>query len=131
MEYLNLYLQDSRVGSGRRNFVVMKRGRKNATLLYIPTLTKIEVPLSDLEKGKPVDIDEKTLRKNIRKQAEMRHALFCSWSKAAVRQLLGNRAVARIEAKYAAQYAAKEKEDLDRRAELRKYGVLPNQKEEL
>ena len=122
MEYVSLYLQDSKVGSGRRNFIVLKRGRKKATLLYVPTVTKVIVPIEELDNAIVRDVSWPKMKSILAMNADGRHRNFCSWSRSAVRELCGDKTVAKIERKYAPAHKAKEAEAKAHREELTRYG---------
>lgn len=51
LSYINLWTDEPRIGCGYRPYLVIHRGRKWAALLYLPTLTRIRVPLASLAKG--------------------------------------------------------------------------------
>jgi hypothetical protein len=54
MRMVDLYLETSPVGSGRRFFFVTEEGRKYARLFYPATCTAFQVPLETLREARDV-----------------------------------------------------------------------------
>lgn len=87
-DYIGLYIDTDRetakVGMGYRNFLVLDRGKKWATLLYIPTVTKIRVPVEDLLRSAPVEASRSYLKARLREAVAYRKKLNMPWSESGV-----------------------------------------------
>lgn len=69
--YVNLYLEKSRVGSGARPFLVLREGHKWTTLLYLPSLTTVELANQEFDhlmraRGRELEYKPARLIKQIR-----------------------------------------------------------------
>jgi len=68
MKVVDLYLADSKVGSGLRRYVVLKEGRKWITLFHYPTLATITVATEAYKNAtEAADTRPRTLRRIIRR----------------------------------------------------------------
>lgn len=68
--YVEIYLEESRVGSGSRQFLLLHEGSKWVRLLYLPSLTAINLPKQEyflrLGKGKTITYKPSRLIRHIR-----------------------------------------------------------------
>lgn len=55
MRYVSLWIDDGRVGCGRRQFFVVAEGRKWVTLFYAPLCATIKVTKPGYIKARPID----------------------------------------------------------------------------
>lgn len=88
MTCVRLWLNDPHVGAGERIFFVIKRGRKFATLLYVPLLAKVSIPVSMLNGAETIDLPTKKLLRTIRAQERDRKRLGLSYSKTVTREAI-------------------------------------------
>lgn len=79
LTYVRMYADHSRIGSGVRGFLVLKRGRLWARLLYPPTLTGFKVHVRALDKATELSVP-KGLAARLRHIAKDRERLALPWS---------------------------------------------------
>jgi hypothetical protein len=88
---IQLYVDDSRVGSGYRRFLVLEVGRKWVTTLYLPTLTKVRFPISELERNPSyteVEGNRRTLHRLIKSTLKTRKRLGLPYSNSGTKAAL-------------------------------------------
>lgn len=88
---IQLYLDDARVGSGYRRFLVLEIGRKWVTLFHLPSLSKLRLAREEIERNptfRIVDGNRRTLRRLIRDTAKTRRRLGLSYSDSGAKQAL-------------------------------------------
>lgn len=88
---IELYLDHHTVGAGYRRFTVVKLGRKWATLLYLPTLTALDLTIDELHRNPSlvhVESDPRTLRRLIRATLRERKQLGLRSATAAAKTVL-------------------------------------------
>jgi hypothetical protein len=88
---IQLYLDDSRIGSGYRRFLVLEVGRKWATLFYAPTLAKLRLPIEAVERNpsyEEVETNRRLLRRLIKDAVKTRKRLGLGYSEDAVKTAL-------------------------------------------
>lgn len=66
---ISLYLDHPKVGCGWRSYLVLKEGRKWATLLCTETAEDLRLPLADLKAGRPLVIKPSRCARRLRETA--------------------------------------------------------------
>ncbi len=88
VDYVMLYLQDSKAGSGFRNFVVVTVGRKWVKMLYLPTMTTLKIGLREYEKAIPISISRSKLKALLIKFRQAAKQYGLSYPKATLKALI-------------------------------------------
>lgn len=69
VQYVSLYLYQSKVGCGWRSYLVLKHGRKHARLICTETAEALTVPASLIQTAKPLVLKRSRLARRLREVA--------------------------------------------------------------
>ncbi len=73
IQFLSMYLDQPKVGSGWRHYLVLKQGRLHARILCVENAQALKVSVAELSHGKPETFKARKLAKRIRTNARTYH----------------------------------------------------------